>query len=1753
METLFVKLHSADFRVYSAEEILQLSVKEIVNPNTFDLLQNAITGGLHDPALGPCRRDDRCESCGQSERNCPGHFGHIHLPVPVFNPLFFRTLLQLLKGTCLCCHRVNIPTLQLHVYSKQLHLLHLGYLVQAQDLAEKFFNSEQAEETVLPQLEAFVKDVLKGGEKRITFMSKNLLTELHNTVQKIGSIFGRLKVVCCHCETRNRRLKSEYNCTIVGTLTDDKDIKKKPKLKAVGKSDNNDKTECEPMEDVDMDSGVNEENNLEVEAEQNLTMTAESHPDLMEFVKSKHKRCILTPNLARDHLRLVWMNNQEFLINLFPFLGTVKLIEYPTDVFFLDVIPVPPVRFRPLNIMKDRKFEHAHTANLANVLRECVALKQLMADYNKRKNAVEENSIQGPTIPDTTESLAASMQKVMSFWLRLQARVNVVLDSDLDNLSQDKCFGVKQILEKKEGMFRKHMMGKRVNFAARSVISPDPYIATSEIGIPMVFASKLTYPQRVTPWNVQKLRQMVINGPEKYPGATSVIDEHGKNVKLAANNLTQREALAKQLLVPDISKTGSKTVCRHLIEGDYLLLNRQPTLHRPSIQAHRARVLPDIKTLRMHYSNCKAYNADFDGDEMNAHLPQCELSRAEASVLVCVDNQYLVPKDGTPLAGLIQDHMVAGVGLTVRGRFFTRQDYCGLVWNAMNDSRNKILTLPPAILKPKALWSGKQIISTILLNIIPKGKAALNLKSKAKIPEKSWVSMSAIDQSILPIELSALESLAMGESTVIFRHGELLQGVLDKAHYGPSPYGLVHCCNELYGGEPAGRLLTCLGRLFTSFLQLAGFSLGVGDILVQRKANKKRKSIIKKSIQVGKVAIEKLMGSVEESENETDLLLFIKQAHFSSDTFKMAEVDMGMKGETDKIQDSIAKTIMPKGLVKGFPNNSLQLMIQAGAKGSPVNAMQISCLLGQIELEGRRPPLMLSGRSLPSFQPYDVSPKAGGFVTGRFLTGIRPQEYFFHCMAGREGLIDTAVKTSRSGYLQRCLVKHLEGLMINYDVSVRDSDGSVVQFYYGEDGLDPVQSTFLKPALFPFLTENMEVLEDNYDQDPWARDPKTKSVKHRWKKISKWHSHLKERGIWVDRKSSFKEFCKSDAAPTLSATDWKELIREGAYQGRVVAVKKLCDAWAGLDPDERSSIKKQQICPDPVMSQFLPHSMPDVMSEKFHHELNVYCKKSFSKIASEISQEVHPQSFRDTVNKKVVKAMAHPGEAVGLVCAQSIGEPSTQMTLNTFHFAGRGEMNVTLGIPRLREILMVCSDKIKTPSMDIPIQDVPDAREKAEHLRRHLNRITLNQVMQSLKIKITSKTLQVGQNHNHCKLVEARFKFLPQRDIAEFSNLSSRGVIAFVAKRFVGYVDICIKKEITAQKKSSLLSSGRLRRLEEDSNQEKNTGAEDDIIAEAAPVDIGDLADDIDVEPNDGDAAAVKEMQRQQDTQEYEGEEEEKEQVGAKDDENDGEGKDAAEEMEGPQLDSDGEDGDREEYSDDDDDQTMSRIEDLNQEDKKMVTDALANSFVHDFKFDEKKGRWCTVIFIYEQSRLQLDVRMLLDRAVRQAVVHQVKGISRAFLSQEMENGESVLHLKTEGINVQEMFRYSGLLDLNRIYCNCIQTMARTYGVEACNRVIIKEIQSVFEAYGIRVDYRHLSLLADYMTCRGQYDAFNRKCIAYSTSPLQKMTFETTMTFLLNACLSGGVEAINSPSASLVLGTPVDVGTGCFDVLDSFH
>lgn len=1057
---------------------------------------------------------------------------------------------------------------------------------------------------------------------------------------------------------------------------------------------------------------------------------------------------IVTPRECRDYLRSIWLMEQQALLEIVPVLKGVKDMEFPTDVFFLDVVAVLPSNVRPISYTAGMMTEHSSTQLYRQLLECCLLLRAVI-------QVMKGGEIELPEEARLVyESAAGSTpaEKLHLAWQQLQTSVDSLMDRELSN-STGGAAGLKQIIEKKQGVIRMHMMGKRVNFAARSVITPDPNLAIDEIGIPEEFARQLSYPVPVTSWNVEELRRLVTNGPRVHPGATTV-EFGGRTLRIDPENPTQQESIFKRLLTPE-EGGGVKIVHRHLQNGDILLLNRQPTLHRPSIMAHVARVLPNEKTIRLHYANCKAYNADFDGDEMNAHFPQNEVARSEAYELAIVGQQYLVPKDGTPLLGLIQDHVVAGVRLTARGSFFSSADYQQLVYTALDGCRSsgRLRLLPPAMMRPRRLWTGKQILSTVLLNVIPADRRPLHLCAPAKISARAWGYRGPPH---------------MSEAEVVIRDGELVCGVFDKQQLGATPHGLVHCVYELYGSRHATRLLSALARLLTAYLQLHGFTLGVRDILVVGEAERERCRLVdsERQGQLGREATRLALDLPADQDYDIESLGVAMEAATATNARFIAHLDHQYKSQLDRLTDSINKACLPAGLLEPFPDNNLQLMVTSGAKGSTVNTMQISCLLGQIELEGKRPARMPSGRSLPCFIAGDTSPRAGGFIAQRFMTGIRPPEFFFHCMAGREGLIDTAVKTSRSGYLQRCLVKHLEGLRVAYDLTVRDSDNSLVQFLYGEDGMDIANVQFLNERQLPFLRDNAAAVDDA------GLTPQLRKVPH-YKRMLK---HAEKLNRWKEANGNPLDKRRRTAFSIFSEVMCHRLDLEQPHQinkktGRTQLSEAIVELWRRAGPDIRASFETQCTrCPDPINSCYQPDhylgALPDRLAELLAK---------------------HGADSEDALHLKAMRGVAAAGESVGLLAAQSIGEPSTQMTLNTFHFAGRGEMNVTLGIPRLREILMMASTNIKTPSMEVPF--LKGSEDQAERLRCSLTRVTLADVLE--RVEVTTR-LQVNPPRQHVYVLT--FHFLPHHLYQYDLPVSPRSVLKHMTRKYFGQLFTSIRK-----------------------------------------------------------------------------------------------------------------------------------------------------------------------------------------------------------------------------------------------------------------------------------------------------------------------------------------------------------------------
>jgi DNA-directed RNA polymerase I subunit RPA1 len=803
------------------------------------------------------------------------------------------------------------------------------------------------------------------------------------------------------------------------------------------------------MDPEDEDEGID----LDDEADGSLLAT-----ESRMAPKSRTKTATDAPEAAQEYITaaqvkaamvLLFEHEPDMVRLLYSPYGTKSLSDVSADMFFMEAVIVPPNRYRPEDKTGDSIAESSKNKLYKSILETADSMRQIT---NEMKGQANEFGYRQRNFDD-----------LQTKWVELQGAVNSLIDRDANPVqgraAMNNADGIKQVLEKKEGLFRKNMMGKRVNFAARSVISPDPNIETNEIGVPPVFAMKLTYPEPVTNHNFYDLKEAVLNGPEKWPGAHAIENEFGQVISLKKKSYEERVALANQLLAPsNVYSNGSKNkkVHRHLNNGDVVIMNRQPTLHKPSMMAHRARVLPGEKTIRMHYANCNTYNADFDGDEMNMHFPQNELARAEAMTVADTDHQYLSATAGKPLRGLIQDHISMGVWLSNKDTFFTREDYHQLLYSCLrpedgHTTSGRLETVEPAVLKPRPMWTGKQIITTILKNIKPAEYQPLTLTSKSSTNGKLWGQHSE-------------------EQTVIVKDGQLLCGVIDKSQIGPAAGGLINGIYEAYGETIAGRALSIIGRLLTKMLHMRAFSCGVEDLILTEEGDKARLEELRKAEKLGFEVASKYVTMDATKIDSTNPELQRRLEAVLRDDTKQHGLDLLTNTANSKISSAVTAACLPDKLIKPFPKNQMQAMTGSGAKGSMVNANQISCNLGQQVLEGRRVPIMISGKTLPCFKPFETSVRAGGYIVNRFLTGIRPQEYYFHMMAGREGLIDTAVKTSRSGYLQRCIIKGMEGLHVEYDTSVRDSDGTMVQFLYGEDGLDTTKQKYLND--FKFQAEN---------------------------------------------------------------------------------------------------------------------------------------------------------------------------------------------------------------------------------------------------------------------------------------------------------------------------------------------------------------------------------------------------------------------------------------------------------------------------------------------------------------------------------------------------------------------------------------------------------------------------------------------------------------------------------------------------------
>ena len=814
----------------------------------------------------------------------------------------------------------------------------------------------------------------------------------------------------------------------------------------------------------------------------------------------------------------------------------LELVAYNPKVarpewFVLQVLPVPPLTVRPsITLESGIRSEDDLTHKIVDILR-----------VNQRVREAKESGTPHLIVQDLVDLL--------------HYHVTTYFDNEVSGIPQAHHRSgrplktLSQRLKGKEGRFRGSLSGKRVDFSSRTVISPDPSLDISEVGIPFEVAKKLTIPEKVSAWNIESLKALVTKGPFEHPGANYVIRPDG--VKIGLDFASDKKALADSIAPGFI-------VERHLMDGDIVLFNRQPSLHRMSVMAHQVKVLP-FRTFRLHPSVCPPYNADFDGDEMNLHVPQSEESRSEALMLMRVQDQILSPRYGGPIIGAIRDFLTGAYLLTREETFLTPEQFTNLA--LAGDFQGELPE--PKVKGANPMYTGKQLFSLFLpkdLNFVLTSKWG-----KAKTGEAN---------------------------DVVIKDGELISGVIDKAAIGAEePDSLLHRIAKDYGNDQARRFLNSILAVLKNFITRRGFTYGFNELRLSPEAN------------------QKIADTLQEAyDNVTELIKKYKAGSLPLTRGLSPEgsLEFYIVNELSKSRDRAGR-IADKSF---STENSGVIMARTGARGSSLNLGQMTAALGQQSVRGKRIEKGLRGRSLSHFLPYDLSPEAKGFVKRNYRDGLTPTEFFFHAMGGREGLVDTAVRTQQSGYMQRRLVNAMEHLRVEYDLTVRDPGGNIIQFLYGEDGIDPAKSDHGRPV--------------NLD--------------------------------------------------------------------RVISAEGLMNASRGKFGEKEA----------------------EGLLKKYQNKLN---KRLFEELQQRLSEshlnEDGARNVLDKVMESIDYATVEPGEASGIVAAQSIGEPGTQMTLRTFHFAGVKERDVTLGLPRLMELVDARKIPAK-PSMDVYLtEDYKHSREKS--------------------------------------------------------------------------------------------------------------------------------------------------------------------------------------------------------------------------------------------------------------------------------------------------------------------------------------------------------------------------------------------------------------------------------------------------------
>ena len=903
----------------------------------------------------------------------------------------------------------------------------------------------------------------------------------------------------------------------------------------------------------------------------------------------------------------------------------------PEDMIIIN-FPIPPIAIRPpakRDFLSNTSFEDTLTHKLSDIVKSNLKVRKLL----------DKESASGEDIKYSEDYIRNLQYHVATYYNNEEVSLPV---------SQQKTGGrpIKSITERisgKTGRIRQNLNGKRVEGSGRAVITSDPSIGIDEVGIPLKIAMSIPFPETVTPENYEKLSVLVKNGRDVYPGINKIIKKNGVSYDIRYRNRPIK------LQYGDI-------VERHLVDGDYVLFNRQPSLHKLSMMGHRVKVSLNDKftTFRMNPSVCKPYNADFDGDEMNVFVPQTIQSVVELSMLANVTNLIISPRNTEPIVELRQD--------SVLGSYLITETNQPMTWN--------------------------RIMKTLMVTE--------NVKSM-NVPKKDSNTFNMMSYLIPDINLNfAKVQVQNGE----YKAGKLTSDALNKSS------GFLGTIVDQYGGEVTRDFIDNVQKVILSWFHTKGFTIGIKDCIIDstilNQVNEKTNKLM--------LEVKHL---ITEQENHPGLL---DEGIFESNLQTMLSAHAGNMGKI--IMDNTNST------------NNLFLAVDSGAKGKVESLGNIASIVGQINMNNRRIAKKVNGRTLPHFPQNDDTPHARGFVTSSYVKGLRPPEFFFHTAAGRDGLIDTAIKTADTGYIQRKLIKGMEDVMVYYDGLVRSANNQIIQYFYGGSNLDQVKQSNIKLNLVNMNDQKIRdtlVFTKAELKNMYKKNELTKAEilnEDFYKKLVKFRNELrtiitKATLSYVTIKDKF--MLPVNLPRVINSNISNNSKSDLTYQDVIDTIEEIIKSentkmFCMTDTERKLDMSQSY-------KQEIEHT------NKFMFIISIYEYLSPKKCILEYKLT---KTSLEKVKKEIIhnfkKAIVNPGEMVGVLGAQSMGEKSTQLNLNTKHSAGAIKKG-TSGVARMNEILR-CTKNIKTPMLTIYLKDeYKYNKESAYKIASYISYLTLQDIV----------------------------------------------------------------------------------------------------------------------------------------------------------------------------------------------------------------------------------------------------------------------------------------------------------------------------------------------------------------------------------------------------------------------------------------